>query len=90
MVAASGTLGILIPPSIMLVIMADQLSMSRRRPVLGAMIPGLMLGLIYVIYVIVVTRICFPSMAPAAAGRAADDAGRWCSTRCSRWCPAWR
>ena len=38
-VAASGTLGILIPPSIMLVIMADQLSLSVGDLFMGAVFP---------------------------------------------------
>ncbi len=63
-VASSGTLGILIPPSIMLIIMADQLSLSVGNLYFGALIPGLMLGIIYVIYIIVVAQI-FPKVAPA-------------------------
>ena len=39
-VAAAGTLGILIPPSIMLVIMADQLSISVGDLFMGAIDPG--------------------------------------------------
>jgi tripartite ATP-independent transporter DctM subunit len=53
-VAASGTLGILIPPSIMLVIMADQLSLSTGDLFMGALFPGLMLGAFYAIYVVAV------------------------------------
>jgi TRAP-type mannitol/chloroaromatic compound transport system permease large subunit len=53
-VAASGTLGILIPPSIMLVIMAEQLSMLVGDLFMGAMIPGLLLGLLYMVYVIII------------------------------------
>ncbi len=52
-VAASGTLGILIPPSIMLVIMSDQLAISLGDLFMGALIPGLMLGGLYVLYLIV-------------------------------------
>ena len=63
-VAASGTLGILIPPSIMLVIMADQLSLSVGDLFMGAMIPGLMLGGFYVLYVIGIAQIR-PDLAPA-------------------------
>ena len=63
-VAASGTLGILIPPSIMLVIMADQLSLSVGDLFMGAMIPGLMLGGFYVIYVVAIAQIR-PDLAPA-------------------------
>ncbi|MFD1383566.1 TRAP transporter large permease subunit [Rhodanobacter aciditrophus] len=51
-VASSGTLGILIPPSIMLIIMADQLSLSVGSLFMGALIPGLLLGCLYIIYVI--------------------------------------
>lgn len=51
-VAASGCLGILIPPSIMLVIMADQLALSVGDLFMGAVFPGLMLGLLYIIYLI--------------------------------------
>jgi tripartite ATP-independent transporter DctM subunit len=53
-VAASGTLGILIPPSIMLVLMADQISVSVGDLFMGALIPGVMLGLMFIVYVILV------------------------------------
>jgi tripartite ATP-independent transporter DctM subunit len=43
-VASAGTLGILIPPSIMLIIMADQMSVSVGNLFMGALFPGLMLG----------------------------------------------
>ncbi|MFN7000317.1 MAG: TRAP transporter large permease subunit, partial [Elioraea tepidiphila] len=56
-VAASGTLGILIPPSIMLVIMADQLAMSVGDLFMGAMIPGLLLGAFYIIYVVIISNV---------------------------------
>ena len=63
-VAASGTLGILIPPSIMLVLMADQLSLSVGDLFMGAMVPGVGLGLLYAVYVVVVANIK-PAWAPA-------------------------
>jgi tripartite ATP-independent transporter DctM subunit len=56
-IAASGTLGILIPPSIMLVIMADQLAMSVGDLFMGALIPGLMLGIFYMLYVIIMSNV---------------------------------
>lgn len=62
-VAAAGTLGILIPPSIMLVIMADQLSISVGDLFMGALIPGVLLGLLYLIYVIVLGLVR-PELAP--------------------------
>jgi tripartite ATP-independent transporter DctM subunit len=55
-VCAVGTLGILIPPSIMLVLMADRLAMSVGDLFLGAMLPGLMLGALYIIYLLLVSR----------------------------------
>jgi TRAP-type mannitol/chloroaromatic compound transport system permease large subunit len=71
-VASSGTLGILIPPSIMLIIMADQLSLSVGNLYFGALIPGLMLGLIYVVYIIVTAQL-FPAHGARAHGPAARD-----------------
>ena len=62
-VAASGTLGILIPPSIMLVIMADQLSLSVGDLFMGAMFPGLLLGGLYVLYVVGIAQVK-PELAP--------------------------
>jgi tripartite ATP-independent transporter DctM subunit len=52
-VAASGTLGILIPPSIMLVVMGDQVGISVGDLFMGAFIPGLILAAFYVVFVIV-------------------------------------
>jgi tripartite ATP-independent transporter DctM subunit len=62
-VAAAGTLGILVPPSIMLVIMADQLSISVGDLFMGAIVPGVMLGVLYLVYVIVLGLIR-PELAP--------------------------
>jgi len=53
-VAGSGTLGILIPPSIMLVIMADQLALSVGDLFMGAVFPGLILGILYIAYILIV------------------------------------
>ena len=53
-VAASGTLGILIPPSIMLVLMADQVATSVGDLFMGALIPGVALGLLYMVFIVVV------------------------------------
>ncbi|MCV6595205.1 MAG: TRAP transporter large permease subunit [Silicimonas sp.] len=52
-IAASGTLGILIPPSIMLVIMSDQLAISLGDLFMGALFPGLMLGCLYIAFLII-------------------------------------
>ena len=52
-IASAGTLGILIPPSIMLVIMADQLGLSVGDLFMGAVFPGLMLGAMYILYILI-------------------------------------
>lgn len=62
-VASAGCLGILIPPSIMLVIMADQLSLSVGDLFMGAVMPGLLLGGLYICYILVLGLIK-PSDAP--------------------------
>ncbi len=62
-IAASGTLGILIPPSIMLVIMADLLGRSVGNLFVAAVFPGLLLASIYAIYILTITSIK-PSLAP--------------------------
>ncbi|MEL6607404.1 MAG: TRAP transporter large permease subunit [Pseudomonadota bacterium] len=52
-IAASGTLGILIPPSIMLVIMSDQLAISLGDLFMGALFPGLILGALYIVFIVI-------------------------------------
>ncbi len=61
-IAASGTLGILIPPSIMLVIMSDQLAISLGDLFMGALFPGLLLGSLYIIFIIIYGLISPKSM----------------------------
>ena len=63
-VCAVGTLGILIPPSIMLVLMADRLAMSVGDLFLGALLPGMLLGALYIAYILVYARLR-PEVAPA-------------------------
>ncbi|MGB8434228.1 MAG: TRAP transporter large permease subunit [Burkholderiales bacterium] len=65
-IAASGTLGILIPPSIMLIIMADLLSVSVGNLFMAALVPGLTLAGFYLLYVIVISWLN-PAMAPPLA-----------------------
>ena len=63
-IAASGTLGILIPPSIMLVIMADLLAISVGTLFIASVFPGLLLAVLYFLYLLIRTRIN-PSLAPS-------------------------
>jgi len=62
-VAASGTLGQIIPPSIILIILGDVMSVSVGDLFLGAVLPGLVLVGLYVSYILI--RAYFqPSVAP--------------------------
>ncbi len=63
-IAASSCLGILIPPSIMLVIMADLLGISVGILFAAAVFPGLILSGLYTTYIVVVTS-WRPHLAPA-------------------------
>ena len=56
-IAASATLGILIPPSIMLVIMADLLAVSVGTLFMGAIVPGLVLSALYCVYILIVSTL---------------------------------
>jgi len=69
-IAASGTLGILIPPSIMLVIMGDQLAVSVVDLFMGAVFPGIILGVLYIVYIFVY-GLLNPSKVPLAADHTA-------------------
>ena len=62
-IAASGTLGILIPPSIMLVIMADLLGRSVGNLFVAAVFPGLILAGLYMVYILLISRLK-PDLAP--------------------------
>ncbi len=66
-ICSAGCLGILIPPSIMLVVMADQLSVSVGDLFMGAVFPGLILAVLYIVYIIGV-GIFSPEKAPVPEG----------------------
>ena len=53
-IMASGCLGILIPPSIMLILMASYSPVSVGALFAGALVPGLMLGVMYALYVLII------------------------------------
>jgi tripartite ATP-independent transporter DctM subunit len=63
-ITASGTLGQIIPPSVVLVVLADQLGVPVGKLFVGALGPGLLLVLLYATYVAGVA-LMKPSSAPA-------------------------
>jgi tripartite ATP-independent transporter DctM subunit len=75
-VCAVGTLGILVPPSIMLVLMADRMAMSVGDLFLGAVFPGLLLAGLYVAYLVLVGIV-----RPAAAPPGRHDPVDWIAIR---------
>lgn len=71
-IAASGTLGILIPPSIMLVIMADLLAISVGTLFIAAIVPGLLLAGLYIVYILAMSYFR-PGIAPPLAHHVGPD-----------------
>jgi TRAP-type mannitol/chloroaromatic compound transport system permease large subunit len=81
-IAASGTLAQIIPPSLVLIVMADQLGKSVGDMYEGAFIPGLALAGMYAVWTLI-TSIVFPKSTPglpadAVGFREADNSrGLW-------------
>ncbi|MEM9553384.1 MAG: TRAP transporter large permease subunit [Acidobacteriota bacterium] len=70
-ITASGTLGQIIPPSVVLVVLADQLAISVGDLFLGSLLPGLMLASLYALYVVSVA-VVRPQAAPALPASVRD------------------
>lgn len=64
-IAASGTLAQIVPPSLVLIVLADQLGASVGDMYRGALVPGLMLAGLYLLYIAALTRLR-PAAAPPA------------------------
>ena len=62
-IVASGTLGQIIPPSIVLVVLGDQLGISVGDLFIGALVPGLLMSTVFAIYVLVISALK-PELAP--------------------------
>jgi tripartite ATP-independent transporter DctM subunit len=82
-VASAGTLGILIPPAIMLVVMAEMLNTSAGALFAAATIPGFLLSGLYLVYIVAVAI-----LKPERAPRLPDDYGP--QTRAEFWRTMWR
>src|SRR5215475_3114663 len=77
-ITASGTLAQIIPPSLVLIVMADQLGRSVGDMYQGAFIPGLSLAALYTVFVLA-TTIFRPQAAPALPSEALtirEDSGK--------------
>lgn len=73
-IAASGTLGQIIPPSIVLIILGDQMGVNVGDLFVGALLPGMMLGAAYVAWLVIVAW-RRPLAAPALPAGADDEGG---------------
>ena len=82
-IASAGTLGILIPPSIMLVVMGEMLNTSVGSLFAAAMLPGFMLSGLYLLYILYVA-FRYPERAPPLP----PDVGP--QTRREFWLEMWR
>jgi tripartite ATP-independent transporter DctM subunit len=70
-ITAGGTLGILIPPSIMLVVMGPVMQVSVARLFAAAILPGIMLATMYVVYTMIRVMIS-PEMGPPLSDEELD------------------
>ena len=79
-ITASGTLGQIIPPSVVLVVLADQLGVSVGDLFVGALTPGVMLALMFAAYVAFVA-FWRPEAAPAMPEAERDISPRELATK---------
>jgi tripartite ATP-independent transporter DctM subunit len=63
-IAAGGTLGILIPPSVMLIVMGPLMGVPVSDLFAGAIVPGLLLSVVYLVYAMIRAHIN-PALGPA-------------------------
>jgi tripartite ATP-independent transporter DctM subunit len=78
-IAASGTLAQIIPPSLVLIVMADQLGKSVGDMYEGAFIPGISLAGMYAVYTLIVSIVSpksTPGLPAEAIGYREDNGGR--------------
>jgi tripartite ATP-independent transporter DctM subunit len=74
-IAASGTLGQIIPPSVVLVVLGDQLGVSVGDLFIGSMMPGLLLTTAYALHVLVIAFLR-PELAPALPAEVRNIGGK--------------
>ncbi|NER06319.1 MAG: TRAP transporter large permease subunit, partial [Okeania sp. SIO3C4] len=77
-IVASGTLGQIIPPSVVLVVLADQLGISVGDLFIGSILPGLLMAGIFAVHILVVAFIrpdLAPALPPEVRGLGGKDLG---------------
>ena len=88
-ICASGTLGQIIPPSIILILLGDIMGVSVGDLYIGAVVPGLVLVGLYILYLAILSWWKPHELAPAVASRRDRGLprGRLQAGRRSRSCP---
>jgi len=74
-IAASGTLAQIIPPSLVLIVLADQLGVSVGDMYRGALVPALVLTALYAVFILIVS-LAWPKAMPALPAAARSLRGR--------------
>ncbi|MGK7876699.1 MAG: TRAP transporter large permease subunit [Xenococcaceae cyanobacterium] len=74
-IAASGTLGQIIPPSLVLVVLADQLGIDVGSLFIGSLIPGLLMAGAFAVHVLIVAFLK-PELAPALPAEVREIGGK--------------
>ena len=89
-ICASGTLGQIIPPSLVLILLSDIMQLSVGTLFAAAVLPGLMLAALYCVYIVVFGMVRPDAMPPLpqaerdAMPRASCGCA-WSRSRCRRW-----
>ncbi len=74
-IVASGTLGQIIPPSVVLVVLGDQLGISVGDLFIGSLIPGLLMATVFALHVVIVAFLK-PDVAPALPAEVRNITGK--------------
>ncbi|QUS61432.1 TRAP transporter large permease subunit [Synechocystis sp. PCC 7339] len=74
-IVASGTLGQIIPPSVVLIVLADQLGVSVGDLFIGSLLPGLMMAGSFAVYVLIIAWLK-PNLAPALPAEVRNIGGQ--------------
>ncbi|MGK7927488.1 MAG: TRAP transporter large permease subunit, partial [Spirulina sp.] len=82
-IAASGTLGQIIPPSVVLVVLGDQLGISVGDLFIGSLIPGLLMSGAFALYVLIVAFFN-PNIAPPLPSEVREIGGKALTRRVIR------
>ncbi|MBP0021466.1 MAG: TRAP transporter large permease subunit [Cyanobacteria bacterium SBLK] len=82
-IVASGTLGQIIPPSVVLVVLGDQLGVSVGDLFIGSLIPGLLMSGTFALYILIVAFLN-PNIAPPLPSQVREIGGKALAKRVIR------